>query len=148
MQIAFKKLRPDAKIPGYAYGNDAGMDLYYAGDTDVTINARQRTVLGTGIAMAIPRLNVGLIWDKSGIAVTQGLKVMGGVIDAGYRGEIMVCLLNTTAQDVVIQPGQKIAQMIIQPIHQPVIRVFADDAELPPAKDVRGTQGFGSSGLT
>lgn len=142
MKIAIQKIDPTAQIPTYAHGTDAGMDLYAS--TKTVIPANNKGVISTGIAIAIPRLYVGLIWDKSGIAVNQGLKVMGGVIDAGYRGEILVCLLNTTDKDVVIRAHQKIAQMLIQPVVRPVIEVTS---ELPEAEDERGKGSFGSSGL-
>lgn len=148
MKIAIKKLFDDSKVPTYAHGTDAGMDLYYRGDGDVAIEPGARALLSTGIAIAIPRLYAGLIWDKSGIAVKQGLKVMGGVIDAGYRGEVMVCLLNTSDSIVVIPNGNKIAQMLVQPIVVPHIETVEVDGELPPAEDERGTDGFGSTGLT
>lgn len=144
MQIAIKKLTDTAKVPSYAHGTDAGMDLYYNGE-DTVIDAGARVLLSTGIAMAIPRLCVGLIWDKSGIAVKQGLKVMGGVVDAGYRGEVMVALLNTSTEPVTITSGQKIAQMLIQPVVNPHIETV--DGDLPAAEDERGDGGFGSTGL-
>lgn len=145
MKVAFKKLFDDSKVPTYAHSTDAGMDLYYRGP-DTVIEPGARVLLNTGIAIALPRLTVGLIWDKSGIAVKNGLKVLGGVVDAGYRGEIMVCLLNTSNDSVLIPNGNKIAQILIQPIIAPHIEVV--DSELPPAEDERGENGFGSTGLT
>lgn len=142
MEIAIKKIEPNAKAPTYAYGTDAGMDLYAFWKT--VIPAKSREVVSTGIAVAIPRSYAGLIWDKSGIAVKQGLKVMGGVIDSGYRGEVLVCLLNTTDEDIVIEAHQKIAQMLIQPVINANIII---SEELPEAEDERGDKGFGSSGL-
>lgn len=144
MKIAIKKLDAEAKVPSYAHGTDAGMDLYYFGE-DVVLGAGARGVFATGIAIAIPRQYVGLIWDKSGIAASAGIKVMGGVIDAGYRGEIKVCLLNTTNVPYVISSGNKVAQMLIQPVVNPHIEIV--DGDLPAAEDERGDGGFGSTGL-
>ena len=147
MQISIKKLNPNAKVPSYAHGTDAGMDLFYSteGMEGIVVAPGARVIIPTGVAFAIPRLYVGLIWDKSGIAAKQGIKVMGGVIDAGYRGEVMVCLLNTSNDIVTIQPDQKVAQILIQPIVTPHIEIV--DGDLPAAEDERGTGGFGSTGL-
>lgn len=147
MKITFKQLRADAKVPSYAHGTDAGMDLYYYNKdgASAVLEPGARGVFETKMAIAIPRQYVGLIWDKSGLATKQGLKVLGGVIDAGYRGEIMVGLLNTGSEAVTIAHGQKIAQILIQPICNPHIEVV--DGELPAAEDERGEGGFGSTGL-
>jgi len=147
MKISIKKLDPNAKVPTYAHSTDAGMDLYYSteGDESIVIAPGARAVVNTGLAFAIPSGYVGLIWDKSGIASKQGLKVMGGVIDSGYRGEVMVCLLNTSNDIVLIQPYQKIAQILIQPVVNPHIEIVEGD--LPDAEDNRGAGGFGSTGL-
>lgn len=147
MKITFKQLYADSKVPTYAYGTDAGMDLYCYNDNGnaSVLTPGARGVFSVGIAVAIPRQYVGLIWDKSGIAANQGLKVMGGVIDAGYRGEVLVCLLNTSDDIVSIEHGQKIAQMLIQPVVTPHIETVV--GELPTAEDERGEAGFGSTGL-
>ena len=94
MELRIKKLHKDAKVPSYARPGDAGMDLYAL--FPVTIGAGERAIVSTGIAIAIPEGYVGLIWDKSGLSNTFGLKVVGGVIDAGYRGEVLVGILNTS----------------------------------------------------
>jgi len=98
----------------------------------------------TGIAVALPEGLAGLIWDKSGLAVKQGISVMAGVIDAGYRGEIIVCIINHGKENVVIRNGQKISQLITQPVFHPDIVVVN---ELPEASDQRGEGGFGSTGI-
>src|SRR5690606_27542145 len=92
MELKIKKLHPDAKLPTYAHQGDAGFDLY-AIET-VTIPVGARVLVGTGIAMEIPLGYVGLIWDKSGLAMNHGLKNLGGVIDAGYRGEKKAGVVN------------------------------------------------------
>lgn len=144
MKICVTKLHPEAKVPSYAHSTDAGMDLYYHGE-DVVLAAGARGVFATGIAMAIPRQFVGLIWDKSGVATKEGLKVLGGVVDAGYRGEVMVALLNTSNEPVTLTHGRKLAQMLIQPVVTAHIELV--DGELPAAEDDRGKGGFGSTGL-
>ena len=112
MQIKVKKLREDAKLPTHGHPGDAGMD-FYAVETIVFVPGKQNRV-PTGISVEIPDGHVGLIWDKSSISFNKGLKVMGGVIDAGYRGEIFMSLFNTSKEEVVIEKGHKMAQMIIQ----------------------------------
>ena len=91
MELRVKKLKGEAKIPFYAHDNDAGMDLYSC--EDVVIQKGSKALVGTGIALEIPDNYVGLVWDKSGLATTHGLKTLGGVVDAGYRGEVMVGLV-------------------------------------------------------
>ena len=112
MEIKFKKLKEDAIIPTKGHPGDAGID-FYAID-DVTFLPRSQARVHTGIAVEIPDGYVGLIWDKSSVSFNMGLKVMGGVIDAGYRGEIIMNLLNVTDKEVMLPKGHKIAQMIIQ----------------------------------
>src|SRR3989338_1173731 len=92
MKILIKKVVEDAKSPSYAHEGDAAMDLYAA--EEKLIKPRERTLIRTGICMAIPKGYVGLIWDKSGIATKTGLKTVAGVIDASYRGEILVSVIN------------------------------------------------------
>ena len=139
MQLFIKKLHPDATVPRFAHANDAGLDLYTV--VDVTIVPGERATIPTGIALQIPPGCVGLIWDKSGIAQKGGLKSLGGVIDAGYRGEIFVGLINTGAEPYKFTTGQKVAQMLIQKIEQPEI-IVVDDLE----DSERGTGAFGSTG--
>lgn len=134
-----KKLYEDSKVPTFAHPGDAGMDLYAR--ENVTIKGGERSIVGTGIAMAIPEGYVGLIWDKSGVAIKGGVKVLGGVIDAGYRGEIMVGMINLSAEDYIFEAGHKVAQIIIQERVQPeVVEVTDLDAT------TRGEGGFGSTG--
>lgn len=112
MQLKFKKLNGGAKIPTKGHPGDAGIDFY--ADHDVVFEAGKQARVNTGVAMQIPEGFVGLIWDKSSVSFNMGLKVMGGVIDAGYRGEIIMNLLNVTDKDVCLPKGHKVAQMIIQ----------------------------------
>src|SRR3989338_6604944 len=112
MKIKVKKLREDAKLPTHGDPGDAGVD-FYAIEKVVFAPGNQARV-HTGIAIEIPEEHVGLIWDKSSVSFNLGLKVFGGVIDSGYRGEIIMCLLNTSDKEVIIEKGHKVAQMIIQ----------------------------------
>lgn len=139
MKLLLKKLHPDATIPRYAHHNDAGMDLFSV--SEITIQPQERVSVPTGIAMQIPDGYVGLIWDKSGISQKFGLKTLGGVVDAGYRGEIFVGLYNTGDISHTFEAGQKLAQIIIQKIEQPeVIEVLELD------DSIRGIGAFGSTG--
>lgn len=116
MKIKIKKLYPNAKIPSYAHPGDAGMDFYTR--EQVVIEPGQAGTLPTGIAMEIPEGYVGLVWEKSGLAFKHGIQLLGGVIDAGFRGEITMRAYNTSDATHVFEMGDKIAQMLIQPVHQ------------------------------
>ena len=138
--IKIKKLHPEATMPKYLRPGDAAMDLYSC--ENKIIQPNQRELISTGIAMAIPREHVGLIWDRSGMAANHGIKSMGGVIDSNYRGEIKVILHNLTNQAFTIEKGMRIAQMLIQEVTQnQIIEVEELD------DTVRGEKAFGSTGL-
>lgn len=139
MQINIQKLEQGAIIPTYAHEGDAGMDLCAL--NEVRIPAGKRSLVGTGIAMEIPHGYVGLVWDKSGLSNNHGLKTLGGVIDAGYRGEIKVGIINLGETDYTIEAGHKVAQMLIQKVEHPEI---AEVSEL--SSTARGHGGFGSTG--
>ena len=139
MLIKFKKMDSNAKLPSYANPGDAGMDFYSA--ENYVLRPNERKTVKTGIAMAIPVGYVGLIWDKSGLASKKGIKTMAGVVDSGYRGEVQIVLHNLGNEDFVVEKDMKIAQMLIQPIHQPRLE---EVAELDETK--RGEGGFGSTG--
>jgi dUTP pyrophosphatase len=139
MQFKVKKLRDDAILPTHGHPGDAGMD-FYAVETVVFAPHKQNRI-PTGVSVEIPEEHVGLIWDKSSISFNKGLKIMGGVIDSGYRGEIFMSLLNTSDQEVIIEKGDKIAQMIIQKFeHCDIVEV----SEL--SETVRGHGREGSTG--
>jgi len=127
-----------AVVPTRANNGDAGYDLYSI-ETKV-IPAYERATFKTGIAMSIPVDLVGLIWPRSGLSVKKGIDVLAGVVDSSYRGEIMVCLLNTSNTDVEIDTGDKIAQMIIQKYYSFDIDIVQDLDSTD-----RGEKGFGSS---
>ncbi|MEK9147300.1 MAG: dUTP diphosphatase [Patescibacteria group bacterium] len=139
LKLKIKKIHPKAIIPNYAYSWDAGMDFYSV--EECVINPGEHKGISTGIQMAIPSGFVGLIWDKSGLALNNGLKTMAGVIDSGYRGEIIIVLLNTSNKIMEIKPGFKIAQMLIQKVEKPEIKE-TDSLD----KTLRGDDGFGSTG--
>ncbi len=139
MKLAIQLLHPQAKLPTYANSGDAGMDLCTT--TKIILRPGRTATVPTGIACQLPRGTVGLVWDKSGLATRHGLKVLGGVIDEGYRGEIMVGLANLGTKTVTLDVGHKVAQMLIQKIDRPTIRKVT---KLSASQ--RGTKGFGSSG--
>ncbi|MCC7469756.1 MAG: dUTP diphosphatase [Bacteroidetes bacterium] len=112
MELKWKKLDERAKAPTKGHPGDAGID-FFALETVIFQPGKQMRVQ-TGIAVEIPENHVGLIWDKSSVSFNQGLKIMGGVIDSGFRGEIVMSLFNTTNEEQKIEAGHKIAQMIIQ----------------------------------
>ncbi|MDD5547672.1 MAG: dUTP diphosphatase [Candidatus Pacebacteria bacterium] len=139
MKIKIKKLHPDAKVPKFAKKSDAGMDLFSLNEH--IIQPDQIVLINTGIAMEIPEGHVGLIWDKSGLSTKAGVKTLAGVIDAGYRGDVTVCLINLSKEECHIEKGVKVAQILIQKIEQPEI----EEAEELSETD-RGAGGFGSTG--
>jgi len=140
MKIKIKKFNSQARLPEYAHPGDAGMDLFSV--EDFVLKPRERRICQTGIGMAIPEGFVGLIWDKSGVASKGGIKIMGGVIDSGYQGEVGVILQNLSQEEYNIKSGDKIAQMLIQKVESPEIEEvegFEEETE-------RGEGGFGSTG--
>ena len=140
LKVKIQKIDPEIKIPSYAHAGDAGMDLYAAKDT--IIKQGERKVVATGIKMEIPAGHVGLIWDKSGLASKNGLKIMGGVIDSTYRGEVGVVIINLGDQEYRVEKNTKIAQMLVQRI---------ENVEIEEVNNLenssRGEGGFGSSGI-
>ncbi len=139
MKLKIKKTNPAAIIPKYAYDDDAAFDLFSV--ETITIEPGARVQIPTGIAMQIPTGHVGMIWDKSGLSHNFGLKVMGGVIDSGYRGEIKVGMINLSDEPYTVEKGHKITQMVIQ---QKETCEIEEVSELEESH--RGTSGFGSSG--
>lgn len=139
MKVNIKKLHENAKIPTYAHSFDAGMDLYTP--IAVEILPMQRVQMRTGIAFEIPDGYVGLIWDKSGLSHKKGLKLLGGVVDSGYRGEVLVGAVNLGQDKITFEAGEKVAQMLIQKVEHP--ELFEVD-ELTDTE--RGEGAFGSTG--
>lgn len=144
MKIYFKKLDPRAIIPTYGTSFSAGADLCAILDEPITIKPNESILIHTGIATAIPNGYVGLVYARSGIACKRGLAPSNkvGVIDADYRGEIMVSLHNHSSVEQTIVPNERIAQMVITPfIHCEYEETNnLDDTE-------RGSGGFGSTGM-
>lgn len=140
MQLKFKKIHQNAKIPSYAYKGDAGMDLYVPEITMIKVGERKTIPLG--ISIEIPEGYVGLMFDKSSLSHKHGLKTYGNVIDSGYRGEIHVGIMNQSDKDYELKIGDKIIQMLIMPVFQ--VEVLEVD-EL--SESDRSNGGFGSSGL-
>ena len=139
MDIRIKKLNDDATLPAYGRPGDAGLDL--ASREDWTLQPGEQHVFKLGIALAIPSGTVGLIWDRSGLAAKHGIKTMAGVLDHTYRGELGVVLMNVSKVPYEVKKGDRIAQLLIQPIHT-VSVTEVDDLD----ETHRGAGGFGSSG--
>ena len=143
MNLPIKRLRPDAVVPGRAYAGDAGLDLTAC--ERVELAPGERALVGTGLAVAIPEGHAGFVQPRSGLAVKHGITIVNtpGLIDAGYRGELKVALLNTDARSAfVVEPGMRIAQLVVLAL-PPIAPVEVDEL---PASD-RDAGGFGSSGI-
>jgi dUTP pyrophosphatase len=127
--------------PSYAKPGDAGADL--RSTTDLVLGPGSRALVGTGVRIAMPNGYVGLVHPRSGLAAKNGITVLNspGTVDAGYRGEILVTLINTSDVDFEIKRGDRIAQLIFQRVEQ---ATFIAVSELPQSE--RGATGFGSSG--
>ena len=142
LQVQLKMLDPGLEPPSYAHPGDAGADL--RAREDAVLQPGERKLVPTGVAIALPEGFVALIHPRSGLATKHGLTIVNapGTVDAGYRGEISVTLLNTDAsQAIELRRGDRIAQMVIQRVeHAQFIPVNELDGS------VRGTGGFGSTG--
>ena len=140
-ELPLVRVSEGAVVPARAYDDDAGLDL--ASSEQVELAPGARAVVGTGIAVAIPEGHAGFIQPRSGLAARHGISVVNspGLIDAGYRGELKVVLLNTDReQTFVVEPGMRIAQLVVLPVATPRP---VEVSELPPSE--RGERGFGSS---
>jgi dUTP pyrophosphatase len=141
IELPIRRLRDDAVVPKRAYAGDAGLDL--ASCEHVVLAPGERATVGTGLAVAIPDGYAGYVQPRSGLAARHGITIVNapGLVDSGYRGELRVVLLNTDASEpFVVEPGMRIAQLVIVPIPE-VDPVEVD--ELPDSE--RGVRGFGSS---
>ena len=143
MKLQVKRLRPDAKLPTYGSADAAGMDLYACLDDSETIAPGQTRFLSTGLAIAVPQGYAGLVFARSGMACKRGLAPANkvGVIDADYRGEVKIALYNHGPEMQLVEPGDRVAQLVIVPVLQ-MEPEWAD--ELPDTQ--RGSGGFGSTG--
>ena len=141
--ISVKRLDPEMPLPRRAHAGDAGADLY-AAETR-TLAPGERALIGTGIAIALPMGTVGLIHPRSGLAAKHGVSIVNtpGTIDAQYRGELKICLLNTDRETpFTVERGMRIAQLVVQKVE---LVDFIEVTELDDTQ--RGAQGYGSTGL-
>ncbi|RZU49601.1 dUTP pyrophosphatase [Krasilnikovia cinnamomea] len=142
VDVPVLRLDPDLPMPAYSHPGDAGADLCAA--VDVELGPGERALVRTGVALALPDGHVGLVHPRSGLAARLGVTVLNapGTVDAGYRGEIMVNLVNhDRARTVRISRGDRIAQLIVQRVERAVFRAVE---ELP--ETARGAGGHGSTG--
>jgi dUTP diphosphatase len=142
VQVLLSRIDPGVPVPSYATAGDAGVDLVTT--SDVVIAPGERAVVGTGVAVALPVGYAGFVHPRSGLAARVGLSVVNtpGTIDAGYRGEIRVCLINHDLREPIeLRRGDRIAQLVVQRVEHVV---FAEVAELPDSE--RGAGGYGSTG--
>lgn len=143
MRVNIKKLQENAIVPTYGTEYSAGADLYACLEEAVTILPGETKKITTGIAMEIPVGYVGLVYARSGLACKKGLAPANkvGVVDADYRGEIMVFLHNHSSEAITVEPSERVAQMVITPF------LSVDYEEVEELSDtVRGEGGFGSTG--
>ncbi|MBB4676969.1 dUTP diphosphatase [Crossiella cryophila] len=142
VEVLLTRLDPDVPVPSYARPGDAGADLVTT--SDLVLPPGERAVVGTGVAIALPIGFAAFVHPRSGLAARAGLSVVNtpGTIDAGYRGEIKICLVNHDLREPIkLLRGDRIAQLVIQRVEQ---AEFREVAELP--ESVRGAGGYGSTG--
>ena len=143
MILRFRRLSDAARPPSRAHGGDAGYDLHAA--EPARLAPGERTTVGTAIAVAIPPGHAGLVLPRSGLAARHGISVVNapGLIDAGYRGEVRVLLLNTDRErPFEVTPGDRIAQLVVVRVERPELEEATELDET-----VRGGGGFGSTGV-
>jgi len=141
IDVAIRRLRPDAHVPSQAYEGDAGLDL--AACESLVLQPGARAVIPTGLAVDIPEGYAGFVQPRSGLAARHGIGVVNspGLIDSGYRGEIRVVLINTDREiPFVVEPGMRVAQLVIAPVAS--VRLVEVEQL---ASSERGGRGFGSS---
>jgi dUTP pyrophosphatase len=142
VQVLITRLDPDLPLPRYAKGGDAGADI--VSRIDITLAPGERALVPTGIAIALPDGYVALVHPRSGLAIKHGVTMVNapGTVDAGYRGELQIILINHDKSDSVsFKRGDRIAQLVIQKVER---AEFVEVQELPGSG--RGTGGFGSTG--
>ncbi|MEZ0049525.1 dUTP pyrophosphatase [Mycobacterium sp. MAA66] len=145
--LAVVRLDPDLPMPARAHDGDAGVDLFSAVDFELAPGGRE--LVPTGIAVAIPHGMVGLVHPRSGLAIRVGLSIVNapGTIDAGYRGEIKVALINLDqSEPIVVKRGDRIAQLLVQRVELPELVEVTSFDEAGLAETTRGAGGHGSSG--
>lgn len=136
--LKVKKLAPHAKLPLRAHATDSGADLFALEKT--VLPPRAVTNVHTGICVELPENTSGIIWGKSSVE-SKGIKAMAGLVDAPYRGELIVCMYNLNDEEFVFEAGQKVAQLVVMPTLYPA---FEEASEL--TETARGAGGFGSTG--
>lgn len=136
--LKVKKLAPNAKLPHRAHETDSGADLFALERT--VLAPRAVTNVHTGVCVELPENTSGIIWGKSSVE-SKGIKAMAGLVDAPYRGELIVCMYNLNDTEFVFDAGQKVAQLVVIPTLYPS---FEESAEL--SQTARGGGGFGSTG--
>jgi len=140
-ELLVKRLHEGATLPTRAYEQDAGLDL--SACERIELGPGERALVGTGLTVAIPDGHAGFVQPRSGLAARHGITVLNtpGLVDAGYRGELKVVLLNTDrTESFVVEPGMRVAQLVVVPVAFPEPR---EVGELPDSE--RGEKGFGSS---
>ena len=142
MTLRFKKIHPDATLPSYAHASDAGMDVRSV--EDVTVPAKGRVLVHTGLVMLLPPMYEAQVRPRSGLALKYGITVLNtpGTIDSGYRGEVGVILANFGDSDFHVKKGDKVAQIVVAPVVQAEIEEVSEIDETD-----RGAGGFGSTGV-
>ena len=143
MQVRIKKLDERATVPTYGTEYSAGADLYSMVGDEITVGAHKTVMVHTGISLEIPEGYAGLIFARSGLACKRGLAPANkvGVIDADYRGEIIVALHNHTDSDITVEGGERVAQLSIVPFLKAEFELCDELSDT-----VRGAGGFGSTG--
>jgi dUTP pyrophosphatase len=142
VEVLLTRLDPGVPVPSYATPGDAGADLVTT--TDVVIAPGERTIVGTGVAIALPEGYAAFVHPRSGLAARVGLSVVNtpGTIDSGYRGEIRICLINHDLREPIeLRRGDRIAQLVVQRVEH---AVFREVDELTDSQ--RGAGGYGSTG--
>ncbi|MFO7982508.1 MAG: dUTP diphosphatase [Desulfuromonadales bacterium] len=139
------RLRPDAQVPSYMTDLAAGMDLHAALDNSLSIRPGERALIPTGIALSLPPGFEGQVRPRSGLALKRGIGLLNspGTIDADYRGEIGIVLINHGQEDFVVEHGDRIAQLIIGPVYRARFEIVED---LDETRRSRG--GFGHTGTS
>lgn len=144
LRVCLQRMRPGAQVPQYATSGSAAADLCAVLDAPLTLPPMGRAVVPTGVAIALPRTDlVALVFARSGLGIKHGLTLSNGVgvIDADYRGEISVGLVNLSQEPYTLQPGERVAQLCVMPIARPAF-VCVEALE----ETARGTGGLGSTG--
>jgi dUTP pyrophosphatase len=142
--INIKKVRSKAVLPAYMSALAAGMDLYACLEEEVCLAPGQRKLIPTGVAMALPPGYEGQVRPRSGLALRRGVTLVNapGTIDADYRGEVGVIVINHGDESVTIADGERIAQMVVAPVHRAVLKAVEDLEET-----ARNDGGFGHTGV-